>query len=382
MRIDTLVFGCLATVAMACTEERSPGNSRTGSPTISVAFETTLQESDSLILSSPGFLAVSPSGFVISDATFQRVLNVSRTGTIENTFGRQGRGPGEFVGLGYLFFLDDTTLAVVDHTLAAITRVSWPEGKYMGHRPFAGESLYGAVREGSTIWLALLGPRSGVPRRAIAKWSLPNDSIDFIQIAPPEYSVHPTSPLLVFATVRLDVTGDTITSIFGARNTVELFDTTGTDLGKWELPVALRRGVPQDTKDLFTNPGTEGMQSITYEGIQKAFSSPRAVKRLSNGMTAIILADQSANGPVITAQHWALLISRDFTRACVDGEVPISEDARPAMAFHGDTLFVIDQVLQDEKVTARLRGYLISDKGCSWQPMTVPETGPQSVSSN
>jgi len=50
----------------------------------------------------------------------------------------------------------------------------------------------------------------------------------------------------------------------------------------------------------------------------------------------------------------------------------VSQDARPAAEFKGDTLMVLDQtILSNDRLATTLRGYLISGDSCSWRP-TVP----------
>ncbi|MGE0354594.1 MAG: hypothetical protein AB7Q69_15365, partial [Gemmatimonadales bacterium] len=257
------VLGLALTIGCA---ERSTRGQDLGAPRPVVAFETTVAEGDSVLLSLPGFLAIAPSGdFVVTDAVLQRVVVVSREGHVLKRFGRQGRGPGEALALGFVFFVDDTTLATIDHNVANLTLWAWPEGVYRSSREIPGFGFYGAVKEGRTIWLGWMGPRSGIPQRAIGKWDLNADSIDFVAKAPSEYFVHPASPLLVFASVRIDVWVDTIDAVFGARNRLEQFDTLGMPLRAWELPVSRRRGVPEDIKARMTRPTANAIKKLSYE---------------------------------------------------------------------------------------------------------------------
>ncbi len=74
-------------------------------------------------------------------------------------------------------------------------------------------------------------------------WDLRRDSMAFIADAPAEYTAFTPSPLLVFASARVDVCHDTVAVLYGARNDLMLQNRSGQPIARIDIPIKNRRGV-------------------------------------------------------------------------------------------------------------------------------------------
>ncbi len=336
--------------------------------------EIFLDEPDSLPVGMPGYLAVAGNGaFYLSDAMNHRVVSYDPRGTPRGTFGRAGRGPGEFTGAGFVALFGDT-LAAMDHASRQMFLFDRRTGDLVRSVGMPGHQLYSAATDGGTAWLGLIGALDQGDFRAVVKWNLATDSLETLLQAPAEYYAVSPSPLWIFASAYLTEWNDTLAVLFGARNTLELFTSDGTLLSIVELPVLHRRGVPEDRKRVLTRPTAKEIPTLTYEAVQGSLSSPRAIGRLPDGTIAVVHADQTAERGKVTAQLWLTLLSLDGRWSCADRQVPASSEGRPAVAMLRDSLYVVDQVLLDNDARTRLRVFPIDDRGCagSWN---TPEGG-------
>jgi len=336
------------------------------------AREIFLEEPDSLPLGMPGYLAVANNGFFyLSDAMNHRIVGYDPEGTARGTFGRAGQGPGEFTGAGFVALIGDT-LAAMDHASRQMFLFDRTTGDLLRSVGMPGHQLYSASVDGDIAWLGLIGALDQGDFRAVVKWDLATDSLTTLLQAPPEYHAISPSPLWIFASAYLTAWNDTLAVLFGARNTLELFSGDGTPLATIELPVRHRRGVPEDRKRVLTQPTAKEIPTLTYEAVQGSFSSPRAISRLPEGTIAMVHADQTARRGLVTAQLWLTLLSLDGRRSCTDRLIPVSSEGRPAITMVRDSLYVVDQVIQEGDARTRLRVFPVHDRGCpeSWTHAT------------
>ncbi len=73
--------------------------------------------------------------------------------------------------------------------------------------------------------------------------------------------------------------------------------------------------------------------------------------------------------PPLTARLFISLLSPDRAFTCVDGELPVSQDGQPVIAFGADTLFVLQQSAGQQSATTYLNAYTIDDSICAWLPI-------------
>ena len=76
----------------------------------------------------------------------------------------------------------------------------------------------------------------------------------------------------------------------------------------------------------------------------------------------------------VAATAYITLITGDLRHACVDGRVDAPSEARPVIALHGDTLYVVDQRAGETGAnggpSTQVRRFIVSDATCEWLPVT------------
>ena len=89
-----------------------------------------------------------------------------------------------------------------------------------------------------------------------------------------------------------------------------------------------------------------------------------ALHRGPQGVVAVHF-DYTLQGSLPTARAFVSLLAPDLRRGCIDAPLEVSQDARPLVAFRGDTLFVLEQeIVADEKSVTRITPYVVSAAGC------------------
>lgn len=100
------------TTGCGAAPEPAAGSSPAG-PRVMALDSVLLVEADTLYIGYPFGLAVDPfdGSFYVSDSFSRRVYRFRRDGTLAGTYGRPGRGPGEFTSHAQVAVVDDSTVA-------------------------------------------------------------------------------------------------------------------------------------------------------------------------------------------------------------------------------------------------------------------------------
>lgn len=91
--------------------------------------------------------------------------------------------------------------------------------------------------------------------------------------------------------------------------------------------------------------------------------------RRSDGAVLNVHEDVRFRGRLISARVFISLLSPDRAFACVDGELPVSQDGQPVIALGADTLFVLKRSAGQQRATTYLNAYTIDDSTCAWLPI-------------
>ena len=351
----------------------------TDRPTLRLIDSILLEESDS---SPPGgpwaLLRGGPKRAGCTSRTNQasRVQRYRANGEVDMTFGRRGRGPGEFGFVGPAVLVTDTMLLVEANFQRLIHVFSTVSGKFLYSVPFVGINISSAAAtNGKLIWghfdyygqyTVMLAGADSVLRGPIAN-------------APPlRSSQHPrpeafrTYPELDrFSLVPLVAWADTVLFGYGPLNWLVRATLDGTPLDTLTVPVARRRGASAEGLELFR------VKDFKFEDAYQAISATAALWHLSTGEIVVWHQDGSLaiSRPFkmhITGTAWISILSADLTRACVDVKVTTPGTDRARLALKEDTLYVLDQVM-DSSTTANIRSvihrYHLSSRGCKWLPV-------------
>lgn len=353
------VFLLLTGLCAACTGADAPPRSVHGAgPAVRSVWEMRVAENDTLYIGRPTALSVDPQdgSFYVADRFFGRVVRVDRRGSALRTYGQKGRGPGEFVDVG-LAFAWGNQLMVADVPRRHLAIFDRETGAFAENRPVGG-ILYHAVVAPDGIWMGL---QDAVRRTGAAHWTPRDGRTRHFAAFPSEYLR--SQPLAgIFNGVFVDRWADTAAVGFQGSDRVVLVHDQRGAIDTLTIPVARRRGVPADI--------VERLERVDFPEMFRSASFLFDLKRLSDGRLAAIHYDQEIDGRAITSTPYLSVSSPDRRSWCVDGLLPFSRDAQPQTAFRGDTLFVLDQVLEGEAATTRIRAFALDLSGCTWSPAT------------
>ena len=148
-------------------------------------------------------------------------------------------------------------------------------------------------------------------------------------------------------------------ALFSSFDGVIFFDRHGLVVRSVQLPVVRRRGSPTDAE-------ARARASRSPEDLYSILSTAAHLQRLADGSFAAMHFDFTLVGQRLTAEGFVTVLKADLSAACVDGVIPFSSDAQPAVDFRGDTLFVLDQfVTEADGVLSVVRGWTCrSGTGC------------------
>jgi len=329
-----------------------------------------LLEDDAFYVGRPFNLAIDDydGSFYITDVFLNRMVRFDRDGNPRQVYGRAGAGPGELMAAALGFVLNDSTVAVTDARQALIHLFDRQSGAFRDARRFEAIPSFSVpfVRN-DTVWMG----GYAVPRRtAVAAWDLQADSIWHFGPLPLEYeqSLEGTGAYMGFLPYPVATRWeDVIVSGMSGSDQLFILDRSGRTLDSIHIPVGRRRGFPSETVSRFNSRN----DPLTYEEMVEATSTLFAVHGLPDGRLATAHVDMVLlGGDMYNAQAggklYVSLLSRDDSAACVDGEVPVRGETIPRVAFRADTLFVLDQWIEGDRVESWVKAFRIIDDECDW----------------
>lgn len=327
-------------------------------PALRRVAQIELQETDSLYLGRPRSLLRGQSGgFYVSDLFHNRVVFYDDDGRPVRVYGRPGGGPGELRQAGKVFLFDDSTLAVSDLSRRLLNMYDVESGDFRGARKHDGY-LEDVERVGRAVWFGVMDLERGT---AVGVWLPDADSMSYRIPLPSEYrssyvlaAMNPAAKLAVWS--------DTV--LVGAQglNSLRLFSADGSELGWMDVPSRRRRGVPPDVVDRF-RPRSEN----SHDNLFSFSSKLMALHRQPAGSLVLVHGDLEIRSRGVHGDFYVSLVTSDRQRACVDTRVPaFFDDPQPRFAFAADTMFVLAQDIDGERVRTRITGYLLDGSSCDW----------------
>ena len=343
----------------------SPAAAPAGATLVAVD-SVVLQESESLYVARPGGLTVGADGqLLVSDQIANRLIRFGPDGTPRMTYGAPGSGPGEFRSIGEAVVAWDDSIAIPDYHSRHISLFRGSTGAYLGERRFVGKLTSGSAA-GGTVWLGLLDQSAG---KSIAIWhpdtaSAGSDPVlHATAVAIPDAYLQVPALNGIYGLVQLAAWGDSALVGFGGSDFVLAVAGNGVVADTTVIPAVRRRGTPPDLLRRLEDPKTSFADQFS------AASGLMGLWRLPDGVFVAEHFDAQIDHRSITGRVFISLLTADRTRACVDAEVPVEQDGAPWVALHGDTLFVLNQIVGDgEQPSLRtvIRKYRIDTTSCSW----------------
>lgn len=328
---------------------------------------------DSIVLADTGVLAlgdlanaglhVGDQEIWVGDPQGGRVVRFDRRGRTVGVTGGKGKGPGELMRAGPLAATGDDGVAVWDYGANKVVAYDAGTGATRWQVVVRGQALPLQLQAtGDTVWLGVVSLTGNTGAMRVARGdSLPHRMAP----VPAEYAAglgfaYPTS-------VALRAADALLVGYAGDRRIYLHHD--GGAVDTVEVPRRLRRGVPPDILD----------RLMAQRGKADAVPSENMVSTLArmvwlaDGSVALVHYDVDfdvgSDAPA-TTDLWLTVLDRDLGRACVDASLPQLGRGLPSLAFRGDTLYTLEQVVEGERAEPVLRSYVISTSGCGWMPTT------------
>ena len=332
---------------------------RRPAPTLTPIDSVALPDTGALALGDVANLGlhVGDDAIWVADRQNGRLVRFARDGRPLAQVGRKGRGPGEIADPGPLAVMGDGTVAVWDYR----------GGKVLGFAPDGGLRWEAPVREqalplqlqatGDTLWTGVVSLADSTGAMRI----LPRTgAIGKLAPIPADYAAGLAYSLPFAVALRLD---DGVLVNYAGDHRLFLHRDDG-GIDTIPLPKRLRRSTPPD---LLARAMRGEYRDVG--GLENVVSMPARAARLTDGTIALLHGDvdfsQAGHRPP-EADVWLTVLDPAQRRACVDAPLGRADRGLPSLAFRGDTLFVLDQVIAGDRATPVLRSFLVSTAGCAW----------------
>lgn len=351
-------LGALA--ACAAGDDRIGESRRSGlrGPRLSVIDSLDLQETDSVFASKVNAIVLRKRGqLLVADAGVGRVLEYSRDGRLLRTFGRRGKGPGEFSSPSWMVVLGDSLLLVKNGPAFRTEMFDLRSGAWVWGRRFDAKTTTGLAAVGDTVVMGLLDAVRG---SSFVSFS---DSGSALQPHGRLPSDAHGDPLLTdaFRLTQLAARGDTIAQAYEVSNWLFVLTMDGSLVDSVHIPVARRKGAPVKLLPLLRANQELGMKAVNH------VSQPQVLQWIGEGTIGLVTVDPDRTSSRFRGPAFLSVIDLRNRRACVDAPLPAPEDPPPATAWSGDTLLMLyPDVSGDGRPVARVKRARVDLATCEW----------------
>lgn len=325
-----------------------------------------LEQGDSNFLARPSAILADAEGYWVADMNLGNLRRYDREGGYERTMGRKGSGPGEFGSPFRLASAGTDRLMVLDMGDFSAVGVDTRDGTH-AFRHSLGGMFFGTSMHVSGDSLLLGGLRMGSMGEAgfssadAGLWLDVSSGVVTSAAQAPEGTAN-MMPSFEFASiVKLN---DGVLALWPALNYARLHRWDGTE-ADLIIPAHTRPLPPGDLQEQLMS------RKLTAPEAWTMLTIPWATGSLSNGDAALVnLAftlrpeeGLSATGAFVS------VLRAGADSACVDAPLQLLSEEMPVVAFHGDTLLTLDQVVQGEDALVMVRRFAIDTDACEWLPM-------------
>jgi len=319
------------TILSACTKTADVSRTVTEPVTVDI-----ISESDTAVLGTPmSMVADSESGdLYVLEAVLGRVFHYNRRGTLLSTFGSLGGGPSELGSPAEIYLVKGTVVVADDG--AKRLKFFGPDGRSVvrsiAYKGFPGS---GAVSGDGELLMGML-QSEGKTMAAILRPGA--DTLSYFASMPRSYTGK--APLAsIFATTVVTWRDGLALVLAQATDSIQVVGMTDASSSALFVPRSRRTGVLKDEK---------AMAGMKWPQLLASHSAAFGMKALSDGSIVVVHMDLKAAGPATRANVWATRIGRDGSPICVDVPLATDTDARPLIAFRGDTLLMLRQRMSSD----------------------------------
>lgn len=354
------------------------GDPRTA-PQLALVDTVVLAESDSAYLGNPAatFTSDGTGRLYVPDMGNNRLLRFSPDGELERVFGRPGRGPGEFTGIGYAALVEPGRVWQSDYRQRRISLFD-TTGRPIREIPVQGR-LSSLHQSGATIWAGLTDHGTGFAVARIDATVLA-DSLRATMIAiPREYDEYPV--LSSWDDVRIAAWADTLVLAFGGVDYLVRYDASGTPMDTAWVPACRRQGSPREILERgFKTRARSAAEQDAMDQIVTRISGLLGMWRLSDGHFLVWYQDPRWEpGRILRSTAYLSVLSPDLSRACVDARLSAPGSGRTHLTMADDQVLLLDQVVVQQgaspQVRSVVRRYSIDIGACEWLETTKPAEG-------
>jgi len=296
-----------------------------------------LESRDSAFVAEPSALAISATAIYVADAGSNSVFEYDRTGAMIRRIGRKGKGPGEFVSTSSMALVGDTMLAVNDPALTRVSLYAIGRHEFTRTLSLPGLSL-GIAASGDTL---LVGLQDVSKRTSLARFVLRDSSMQQLGPIPASILDNPQ----IAASFPFGVTAAANVGYrvgFLGSNVIYHVNENGALIDSVVPTIRHRRGVPDNLAERLAKAG--GSPELEAGST----SSLVTLARLPDGRTALVHMDFTIERTSVTGKAYLSTISADGKSSCIDYLIPLADDTRPMFAIHLDTLFVVQNNVQQK----------------------------------
>ena len=317
-----------------------------------------LEESDASFIASISGFAVSSAGrFYVSDKGNLVVHEFAANGHRLRTFGRRGRGPGEFLIPTAMAVIGDSLLIV--NGSASLQAFDLRTGRHVWERVVPQVHRADAfVSRGGWLYFPSF---DALRHTSVGRIAGPTDSVAHGGPFPAPYG---RNQLIdgAFSNLSVAVAGsDSVVTAFHASDFVFIGRFGRTEHDSVHIPRISRNGA---RPDIMSKAGLDvaALQPYVY-----ALSIPFALGVLRASDIAVVHVDQTLLNGRVAGTLFVSVVSLRTKKACADASVPLLSDPPAWPAFRGDTLLLVQQ---GESTSGRpevlVRKYTIRTANCRW----------------
>lgn len=361
----------LAAMAVGSATVPNESLSAQSGPALIMEDSVVLRETDDHYVGQPvSLIPVGDGSFLIADGFSNSVLHFDSQGRYQRTFGRKGRGRGEFRFVSPAGFVADDVVGIGDDHARELELFELGSGKHIGAVSLSPSALLDEyVVSGDTLWFAGIDTESwntigfsSLTELVSAASSTEDDgfvlSPDLLD-APRIYAENDVV-MGVLPKVSLDVLKGRLLVGFAASPSLRVANLYGAVLDSLEMPVARRRGLLANDDLLALQQGPE---------VTDIFGRVSYLVEVSQGSLGFIHAvHQESSYNAATRQmrgtFFVSSVREDGTQSCPDTLVPTSDAGLAELTLEGDLLHVLDQRLRGNGVRTVIRTLRIDPTNC------------------
>lgn len=340
VRVETcwllVVFFTIPGVAACAQEDQGPF--------LSPSRVITLREAGDHFIGKPGgVLPLSDGSLVVADFFSNSASRFDEAGVLLEVYGREDSGAVTLGSVGGAMFVAGDRLGIVDFSPRQIGLFDLTTGKGLGTIRYEG--LVTAAREGTGgVWIAGISTSTGkglawldeTVLEAAVRGEAPSVDLELLEL--PSLYIRSDAVRGIYGMASLAVDQPTgLLVAFAADTSVLRVGLDGQIHGSVYVPVARRRGVPEDF---------EGQMDPAQRAFDEIFGMASGIMAVSSddrGFVYVAHLDASRTGGTISGSIYLSVVAKDGSRACVDQKVESSGFGAPVVALHGSEAFVVDQ---------------------------------------